>query len=176
MRPAKIQNSLCSRTVWSESSMGTFWIAKAAKFLHADNEDFDQTARIARRTCAKIRLWRFGWYIITTCFFFLFCFCKQIGDVMKKWLSWYMRTAKARSDCASAQSDQGLSCPFTNYWILQTASNSRVPIRLSGVPTDLGLRICLRHLFSRAGRFKRGNYLLSMIRLWKLTVLIIQLL
>ena len=35
MRPAKIQISLHIRAVWSESSLGAFWIAKDAKFLYA---------------------------------------------------------------------------------------------------------------------------------------------
>ena len=48
VRPAKIQISLRIRAVWSESSLGTFWIAKVAKFLHADNEDADQTVRMCR--------------------------------------------------------------------------------------------------------------------------------
>ena len=46
----------------SESSLGTFWIAKDAKFLHADNEDSDQTAWMRRliwvfvgRTCQQVR-------------------------------------------------------------------------------------------------------------------------
>ena len=44
----KIQISLRIRAVWLKSSMGAFWIAKDAKFLHADNEDSDQTARMRR--------------------------------------------------------------------------------------------------------------------------------
>ena len=44
MRPAKIQISLRIRAVWSESSLGTFWKAKDAKFLHAINEVCNQTA------------------------------------------------------------------------------------------------------------------------------------
>ena len=58
VRPAKIQISLRIRAVWSESSLGAFWLAKDGKFLHADNEDSDQTARMSRliwvivgRTC-----------------------------------------------------------------------------------------------------------------------------
>ena len=43
-RLAKIPVSLRILAVWSESSLGAFWIAKKAKFLHADNEDSDQTA------------------------------------------------------------------------------------------------------------------------------------
>ena len=63
MRPAKIQISLRIRTGWPESSLGAFsWIAEEIKFLHADNEDSDQTARMRRliwvfvgRTCQKVR-------------------------------------------------------------------------------------------------------------------------
>ena len=40
VRPAKIQIRLRIRAVWSESSLGAFWIAK-----DADNEDADQTAQ-----------------------------------------------------------------------------------------------------------------------------------
>ena len=46
--PAKIQTSLHIRAVWSEYSLGTFWIAKDAEFLHADNEDIDQFAQMDR--------------------------------------------------------------------------------------------------------------------------------
>ena len=46
VRPAKIQIRLRIRAVWSESSLGAVWLAKPAKFLHADNEDSDQTAQI----------------------------------------------------------------------------------------------------------------------------------
>ena len=42
VRVAKIHTSLRIRTVWSESSRGTFWIAKDAMFLHeSDNESCD---------------------------------------------------------------------------------------------------------------------------------------
>ena len=61
MHLAKIQISLRIRAVWSESSLGAFWIAKDAKFLYADNEDYDQTARMRRliwvfvgRTCKNV--------------------------------------------------------------------------------------------------------------------------
>ena len=43
LRQAKIQIRLRIRTVWSESSFGVVWIAKDAKFLHADNKDADYT-------------------------------------------------------------------------------------------------------------------------------------
>ena len=39
----------------SESSLGVFWIAKDAKFLHADNKESDQTARMHRL------FWAFVW-------------------------------------------------------------------------------------------------------------------
>ena len=40
VRPAKIQLSLRIRTVWSESTPGVLWKVQAAKFLHADNDDW----------------------------------------------------------------------------------------------------------------------------------------
>ena len=48
LRPAKLQISLRIRAVWSESSLGSFWIAKNTNFLHVDNEDSDQTAWMRR--------------------------------------------------------------------------------------------------------------------------------
>ena len=61
VRPAKIQISLRIRADWSESSLGAFWIAMDAKFLHADNEDSDQTAW--NRTCQKVHFPRCGSYV-----------------------------------------------------------------------------------------------------------------
>ena len=40
VHPAKIQISLYISAVWSEISLGAFWIAKDTKFLYADNEDY----------------------------------------------------------------------------------------------------------------------------------------
>ena len=48
VRPAKIQISLHIRAVWPESSLGAFWIAKDAKFLHGDIEGSDQIARMRK--------------------------------------------------------------------------------------------------------------------------------
>ena len=74
--PAKIQISLRRRAVWSESSLGAFWIANDAKFLQTDNEDSNQTARMRRliwifvgRTCQKVRFLTmrhiyFNWYTL----------------------------------------------------------------------------------------------------------------
>ena len=46
VRPAKTQNSLGTRPVWSESSLCTQWVAKDPSFLRVDSEDSDQTGRI----------------------------------------------------------------------------------------------------------------------------------
>ena len=48
VRPAKTRISLGIRPVWSESSLGTQWVAKDPRFLHADSEDSDQTGRMPR--------------------------------------------------------------------------------------------------------------------------------
>ena len=41
VRPAKIQIRLRIRTVWSESSLGAFWIAKDAVSPLVENEESD---------------------------------------------------------------------------------------------------------------------------------------
>ena len=46
VRPANTQISLGIRPIWSESSLCAQWVAKDQSFLHADNEDSDQTGRI----------------------------------------------------------------------------------------------------------------------------------
>ena len=43
--PAKTQISLGIHPVWSESLLCAHWVAKDPRFLHADNEDSDQTGR-----------------------------------------------------------------------------------------------------------------------------------
>ena len=48
VRPAKTQISLGTRPVWSESLLCAQWVAKEPNFLHADNEDSDQTGRMSR--------------------------------------------------------------------------------------------------------------------------------
>ena len=56
--------SACAQ--WSESSLGEIWIAKDAKFLHADNEDSNPTARIwafVGRTCQKAIFWHLPAYL-----------------------------------------------------------------------------------------------------------------
>ena len=44
VRQAIIQISLRIRAVWSESSLGAFWKAKDAKFLHVDKKDWSGCA------------------------------------------------------------------------------------------------------------------------------------
>ena len=39
VHPAEIQINLCICIGWSESLLGTFWIASDVKFLHADNKE-----------------------------------------------------------------------------------------------------------------------------------------
>ena len=58
LRPAKTLISLGIRPVWSEFSLWALWVAKDPSFLHADNEDSDQTRQMpkliwvfAGRTC-----------------------------------------------------------------------------------------------------------------------------
>ena len=68
--PVKILISLRIRAGWSESSLGAFWIAKDAKFLHANNKDSEQTAWMRRlivvsvgRRCREVCFlltWIFG--------------------------------------------------------------------------------------------------------------------
>ena len=48
VHPAKPQISLGIRPVWSESSLCDQWVAKDARFLHADREYSDQTGRMPR--------------------------------------------------------------------------------------------------------------------------------
>ena len=55
VRPVKTQLSLGIRPVWSESSLRAWWVANDQSFLHADNENSDQTGRMiwvfTGRTC-----------------------------------------------------------------------------------------------------------------------------
>ena len=49
VRPAMIQISLRIREVWSESSLGAFWMAKNGKFLSADDENWSAQADLSLR-------------------------------------------------------------------------------------------------------------------------------
>ena len=64
---AKSQISLGIRSVWSESSLCTQWVAEDPSFLCADSEDSDQTRRITRL------IW-----------VFVGCTCHFVGFVMRQ--------------------------------------------------------------------------------------------
>ena len=48
VRPVMTQISLGILPVWSESSLGTQWVAEDPMFLHVDHKDPDQTGRMPR--------------------------------------------------------------------------------------------------------------------------------
>ena len=48
--PVKIRTSLCIRTIWLRSLLEDIWMAKDPRFLPADHEDSDQTARMHPRS------------------------------------------------------------------------------------------------------------------------------
>ena len=101
VRPAKTQNNLGIRPVWSESWLCAQWVAKDPGFLHADSDDSDQTVRMPRL------IWVFAG-----------CTCHIVGFVMSR-LIWAMswenllyaicEQQRCRSACTSVQSNQ---CPF----------------------------------------------------------------
>ena len=72
--PAKSQISLHIHVVWSESSLGAFWMAKDAKFLHADKEDSDQTAPMHRLISVLVG-GHVRRYIFSLCTHVFCCFC-----------------------------------------------------------------------------------------------------
>ena len=45
VRPVKIQIRLCIRTVWSESSLDTFWIGKDTHYMKNINEDTQEMSQ-----------------------------------------------------------------------------------------------------------------------------------
>ena len=56
-----IPSNMCAR-IHTESSLGAFWVAKGAKFFHAENVESDQTVRMRKliwvfvgHTCQKVR-------------------------------------------------------------------------------------------------------------------------
>ena len=83
VRPAKTRISLAIRPSWSESSLCAQWVAKDPSFLHADNEDFNQTGRMPRlirvfagRTLILLVLSCRGWYgyVVPSVVHLKFCF------------------------------------------------------------------------------------------------------
>ena len=80
--PAKIQISLRIHTVWSESLLDAFWIAKDATFLHADNElwsdcaDVQADLSLVGRIRQKVRFLTFRFKL-----FLWFCQCSPCFKV-----------------------------------------------------------------------------------------------
>ena len=87
-------------SVWSESSVAAFWIAKGSKFLDADNEHSDDNVRkrtditarkrkliwvFAGRTCQKVRFLTIRLRSVFFFFFFFFFFFAHI-DVIYIWI------------------------------------------------------------------------------------------
>ena len=63
VRPAKIQISLRIRAVWSESSLGAFWITKDVTFLHADCEDWSSLASVQADLSLRRVHMSDGWFL-----------------------------------------------------------------------------------------------------------------
>ena len=80
VHPAKTQISLGISPVWAESPRCAYWVAKDPRFLHADNEDSNQTGRMPRliwvfagRTLISLVLsWRSSFLIRNIVSFFSF--------------------------------------------------------------------------------------------------------
>ena len=118
VRPAKIQLRLRTRAVWSESSLGVFLIAKDAKFLHVDNEDSNQIARMRKlflvfivRTCQKVR------------------FSYGAG---------HMQTEHARIRLRRSQPSLFADIYFSIYWFSTRKTKSLISLHTA--QADLGLR------------------------------------
>ena len=104
--------------VWSDSSLGAFWITKDAKVLHADNEDSDRNARIwvfVWRTCQEVRFLTMSnvlpytnstVWIISSASVFLDNFCSIVLCLVLGQTD-LSKQCRPRSDAAS---DLGLHC------------------------------------------------------------------
>ena len=90
VRTAKIQISLRIRASWSESSQCAFWLAKDAKFLHADNKHSDQIAWVCKviwvfvgRICYVVRFLKLRHiYFVTVFTHGCVQQCKVIANVL----------------------------------------------------------------------------------------------
>ena len=108
VRHAKMQIILRNRAVWSESSLGTFWIAKNAEFLLADNEDLDQTARMSMRSL--IRVFVVGRTCEKVCFLMLrLLWCLLKFEVKIRYIC-----------CLTTETLDWLQSPMTKYVFIQS--------------------------------------------------------
>ena len=133
MRPTRIQISLHICAVWLESSLGAFWIARDAKFLHAENEDFDQPVRMRRLiwVCVLRRSQKVRFLTLR-----LLPHHQAAKTTYKSWFSLLLYTSS------------GLFVPVyfqqQGFWLVLThlLANSVDPDQLASEPTDLDLH-CL---------------------------------
>ena len=93
--PSEVGLGIC--LVWSESSLGTLWVAKDPKLLQADSdhEDFDQTGWMPRliRAFARFKCHFVGFVVLLlSCFF---AAPLHLSRAMRKCVLCHMRTTKA---------------------------------------------------------------------------------
>ena len=61
MCQAEVLSSLHIPAVWRESSLGTFWIAKVAKFVHVTTKT-DQTVRMSEGTFFRVVVYLYYYF------------------------------------------------------------------------------------------------------------------
>ena len=90
VRPEKIPIRLRIRAVWSESSLGAFWITKNSKSFQADNEDSNQNARMRRliwvfagSTCPNVHFLTLSLKLYISIFYF--CFVNICWSCTSRW-------------------------------------------------------------------------------------------
>ena len=114
VRPAKTQISLGIGPVWSESSLCTLRVANDPRFLHADNEDSDQTARMPRL------IWVFAG-----------CTCHFVGFVM--WRLIYKEMCiqqRLRSACTPVQTIRAIAVYMKKRWVFGHLYYRATPLML----------------------------------------------
>ena len=120
---SKIQISLRIRAVWSKSSMDAFSTAKDAMFLHAYNEESDQTVRMRRlirvfvgRTFQNVRfliLPCFYWGKISGWLVFFGRTCQKIRSLTLRLFNWLKASTLAQAETNL----QALHMPWMRfYW------------------------------------------------------------
>ena len=157
VRPVKIPVSPRIRAVWSETSLGAFQIVNDAKFLPADNEDYDQAAQTAQADLSLRFAHMSERYVFSHC-------CSYGGGLYKgMWAAQCENVSsgicgqrKPRSACASAQTDRDLNCSLLEWLNSTECMNGEQ--RPGGwyfahAQDDLNLRIlhARRHFFARRG-------------------------
>ena len=104
----KILISLHICTVWFESSLGIFLIAKDARFLHADSEDWSD--------CKDVRLF---WFLVG-------CPCQKMSILLVYMTVFTLNSVKPDQMCRICHLTPGLhSCSFKTQIVKGSCSNSR---------------------------------------------------